>query len=306
MDRGTGARALISRARGEESQGVAGELEGIGKVRRLRRYPLKSALGEELQHAVLTKTGVHGDRAFAVLDRESGKIASAKRPKLWRSLLSLTAQFLEDTRTLAISLPDGHTINSNSADIDPALSDLLGRPVSLVSERRPGMQFERSRPEEVLAHGLDADVGIDLGEIGAAAPEGGFYDFAPVHLVTTASLEEISRKADLDGLEAERYRPNIVIESSDTTPFVENSWKGQKLQIGSAVLEIMVPTPRCAVPTLAHGLGLAPKPDVLRAIHANNRVDIPDAGTFPCLGVYAKVLHTGEIVPGDSVLLVDD
>lgn len=255
---------------------------------------------------MLTKTGIYGDRAFAVLDRESGKIASAKRPKLWRSLLSLTAQLLEDTRTLAISLPDGHTIHSNSADIDSALSQLLGRPVSLVSERRPGMQFERSRPEEVLAHGLDADVGMDVGEIGAAAPEGGFYDFAPVHLVTIASLEEISRKADLDGLEAERYRPNIVIESSDTTPFVENSWKGQKLQIGSAVLEIMVPTPRCAVPTLAHGLGLAPKPDVLRAIHAQNRVDIPDAGTFPCLGVYAKVLHPGNIVPGDSIVLADD
>ncbi|NKW11446.1 MOSC domain-containing protein [Ochrobactrum tritici] len=114
-----------------------------------------------------------------------------------------------------------------------------------------------------------------------------------MHLVTVASLEEISRKANLDGLEAERYRPNIVIDSSDTNPFIENSWSGQKLQIGSAVLEIMVPTPRCAVPTLAHGLGLEPKPDVLRAIHAQNRVDIPDVGAFPCLGVYAKVLHSG-------------
>jgi len=306
VDGGIGTRALISHAGGKESQGVAGELERIGKVRRLRRYPLKSALGEELQHAVLTKTGVYGDRAFAVLDRESGKIASAKRPMLWRSLLSLTAQLSEDTGTLAISLPNGHTIHSNSENIDSALSNLLGRHVSLVSERRPGMQFERSRPEEVLAHGLDADVALDVGEIGAAAPEGGFYDFAPVHLVTVASLEEISRKANLHALEAERYRPNIVIDSSDTTPFIENSWTGQKLQIGCAVLEIMVPTPRCAVPTLAHGLGLEPKPDVLRAIHANNRVDIPDAGTFPCLGVYAKVLHTGEIVPGDSVLFVDD
>lgn len=124
-----------------------------------------------------------------------------------------------------------------------------------------------------------------------------------MHLVTVASLEEISRKANLDGLEAERYRPNIVIDSSDTTPFIENSWSGQKLQIGSAVLEIMVPTPRCAVPTLAHGLGLEPKPDVLRAIHAQNRVDIPDVGAFPCLGVYAKVLHSGDAAPGNSVLI---
>lgn len=83
MDGGIGTKALISHAGGKESQGVAGEMERIGKIRRLRRYPLKSALGEELQHAVLTKTGVYGDRAFAVLDRESGKIASAKRPRLW-------------------------------------------------------------------------------------------------------------------------------------------------------------------------------------------------------------------------------
>ena len=57
--------------------------ERVGTIRALWRYPVKSMLGEELDAADVSKGGIVGDRAYAVVDRETGKVASAKHPKLW-------------------------------------------------------------------------------------------------------------------------------------------------------------------------------------------------------------------------------
>ena len=53
------------------------------------------------------------------------------------------------------------------------------------------------------------------------APAGSFLDFAPVHLVTTATLEGCqAQRPDLDW-DVRRFRPNLVIDV-DGPPFVEN------------------------------------------------------------------------------------
>ena len=61
--------------------------EPVGRVRALWRFPVKSMQGEQLDAAEVGETGVVGDRAYALRDRETGKIASAKHPKLWPNLL---------------------------------------------------------------------------------------------------------------------------------------------------------------------------------------------------------------------------
>ena len=52
--------------------------EQVGSIASLWRYPVKSMLGEELQSSVVTSRGLLGDRAYALLDVESGKVASRK------------------------------------------------------------------------------------------------------------------------------------------------------------------------------------------------------------------------------------
>ena len=54
------------------------------------RYPVKSMLGEPLVDAHLAAEGMAGDRRYAVVDVQTGAVASAKQPRLWRSLLSAT------------------------------------------------------------------------------------------------------------------------------------------------------------------------------------------------------------------------
>ena len=74
------------------------------------------------------------------------------------------------------------------------------------------------------------------------------------------------------------------------------------ISIGHVLLRIVLPTPRCAVPTLAHG-DLAPRTDAVRALLEDNRIAVPGHGRQPCLGAYATVLRGGTITIGDRAAL---
>jgi uncharacterized protein len=52
-------------------------------VSEIWRYPVKSLLGERLDEAVIGSSGIPGDRAYALIDLEDGKVASAKNPRKW-------------------------------------------------------------------------------------------------------------------------------------------------------------------------------------------------------------------------------
>ena len=66
-----------------------------GKVVSLWRYPVKSMLGEELNSSDVTERGLVGDRAYALIDKETGKVASAKNPRKWEKLFDFHSVFLE-------------------------------------------------------------------------------------------------------------------------------------------------------------------------------------------------------------------
>jgi uncharacterized protein YcbX len=156
-------------------------------------------------------------------------------------------------------------------------------------------------PEAVLRDGIKAEVPATLIELGAAAPPGTFVDFAPLHLLTTATLDRIAELSPYRRVRLERYRPNLVIRT-DTDGFTENDWLGRDLRVGEdLVLRVIARTPRCAIPTLAHG-DLPRDTEALRVVARHNRIrPLPDADPEPCAGVYAQVLHPGRIAAGDPV-----
>lgn len=278
----------------------------IGTVAALSRYPAKSMLGETCSALAVAARGVVGDRAWAVLDEATGKVASAKRPKLWRSLLGCTARTLgdDDAGAVEVTLPDGTVRRAGDPELDGLLSTLTGRAVRLASRPPDEAEIDRSFPEEVLAEGLGADVEFSLLTLGAGAPPGTFLDYAPLHLITSATLDSIGAALPDGAVEPARYRPNVVIRSSsDEAGFPENGWVGGTVRIGGAVaLRVILQTPRCAIPMLAHG-ALPPRPGALRATVERNRVEIPGFGNQPCAGVYAEVLQGGTIREGDPVVL---
>jgi hypothetical protein len=277
----------------------------IGTVAALRRYPVKSMLGEDVDASDVTFTGLSGDRRLAVLSRTTGKIASAKLPRRWRDLLTVSATADEGAAdgAVRITLPEGKSVWSSDPDVDALLSDLLDEPVTLTATPPPGAALDRAVPEAVLREGVEAQVPAELMEIGGGGPPGTFVDFAPLHLLTTSTLDRIAELSPQGRADLERYRPNIVVRT--TAPgFAENGWLERILRIGDElIVRVIARTPRCAVPVLAHR-DLPRDPDALRILARHNRVEPADSlDPEPCAGVYAQVLRTGRIRTGDAVRL---
>jgi uncharacterized protein YcbX len=274
-----------------------------GLVQSLARYPVKSMAGEPLSAArVLRDHGVQGDRAFAVLDVATGRIASAKHPRLWGPLLNHQARFVEPLAegrrhaAVSIKLPDGNVVRSDQADVDARLSRTLGREVRLTATPPPQATYDEYQADRDASSGEPLAVGADAGT---------FFDFAPIHLVTTATLARLKELGPASNFETTRFRPNLVIDTAASHGFIENDWLGQVIAVGDEVqLCVTFPCPRCVMTTLPHG-DLAADPAILRTAAAHNLQWFALLGRkLPTVGVYATVVRGGEIRVGDGVRLV--
>ncbi|MBC7374650.1 MAG: MOSC domain-containing protein [Frankiales bacterium] len=285
----------------------------------LHRYPVKSMLGEQLEQAVVGERGVLGDRGYAVVDLEDGTVASAKHPRKWGALLGLSARYAAEPvagqplPAVVVTFPDGSEHDSHdAADIDAALSGLLGRGVRLTSEVIAGSRFEEQwpaieglAPERFVTDTTTSYEGaepVSALEIGMLAPPGTFFDLAVLHLLTTSTLQMLTDLAPGPVFDARRYRPNIVVDDAPDG-FAEDAWVGQAVGLGDQVrVEVSMLAMRCVMTTLAQQ-GLAEDRDTLRAIARHHRREIPGLGTWACAGVYAGVGAAGTVRVGDPVAL---
>jgi len=287
---------------------------GIGSVVSIWRYPVKSMMGEELNASDVTERGVVGDRAYALIDRETGRLASAKNPRKWARLFDFRATFVEPPRVGApmppvrIAFSDGAIITSEEPDLDRMLSEALGREVTFAASAPEGAMFEEVWPEikgpQPYGSVLPSQTEEIVTDVPAAfrAPSGTFFDFSALHLLTTNTLDRLREAAPQRRFEARRFRPNVVVEIPEVTGFVENEWSRRVVAIGELRLKVIIPTPRCVMTTLAQD-DLPKDPGILRAIAEHNRVRAGRLGELPCAGVYAAVLIPGRIRRGDSLRL---
>lgn len=282
-----------------------------GSVAALWRYPVKSMQGEALTAATLDARGLLGDRAYAVLERATGHIASAKHPRKWRRLFACRAAYAAPPRPDAplppviITPPDGPVIRSDQADCDQALSRLLGCAVALITLAPPAPTREADRTPDDHSGGTAT---IRQEPLALAAPAGTFFDYAPLHLLTTATLAALGQIYPAGQFDPRRFRPNLLITpAEDASGFVEQAWLGYRLILGATVhLQLIDPCPRCVVTTLAQG-ELPHDPQILRTLSAHttgvSRTLAPGA-VFPAVaGIYGRALQGGPVRIGDAVRL---
>lgn len=250
------------------------------KVKAIWRYPVKSLGGEELLHAqIREKRGILGDRAYALVDVNTGKVASAKKPKPWGKLLELRASYTDEPVTygleppITVHFPDGQELRSDEDGLDAAISEFVGREV-----------------EMVRAYGEAHRTTV----AGLTMPVGTFFDAREIHIITTNAIKRMRAMSPDSVFEPERFRPNLLIKVwGSRSEFPEDEWVSQRLEIGwRTVVHVEKVTGRCVMTNLAQP-GLEPDSNILRTAHSFRE------GNF---GVYAKVVNVGPIRVGDMVV----
>lgn len=284
-----------------------------GAVVALHRYPIKSMQGEAVTSVDVTPSGIVGDRALALLDVATGRIASAHHPTKWGRLLQCAARWSGTPHhgTVFATLPDGREIPAGPA-LEEALSELLQRAVRLIRQAPEAGYYEivhpevqDSAPDEFVAQTLHAAGAADgrTGHLRVSldAPAGSLLDCAPLHLITTNALRALTALGN-SADDLRRYRPNIVIEEhgpDDGLPEPDRS--GQHVRIGELEAVVTIPTPRCIMPTLEQR-GIPASTEPLAALTKWNRLTI-GRHRWACLGWYAKPVSAATVSVTDAVAI---
>src|SRR5207249_8780192 len=174
----------------------------------LWRFPVKSMLGERLERADFTARGLVGDRAYALIDAETGKVVSAKSAKLFPDMFRCRAAFVEppspgdELPPVEITLPDKTKVTSDASDVDSVLSTFFRRGVTLARAAPENFTIDQYHPdiedvdpagyrdtvvEQPLGSAFFADAGLD-----SPVPVGAFFDLFPVSVLTTSTLERLA------------------------------------------------------------------------------------------------------------------
>jgi uncharacterized protein len=123
----------------------------------------------------------------------------------------------------------------------------------------------------------------------------GVFDTFPLSLVTTQTLERLGEMVGTR-LTAERFRPNILVETEEGAPFTEDAWVGSVLSIGGLRMRIDKRDGRCAVITI-DPVTAQRDPAILKTV-ARERDG--------CVGVYGTTVTPGRIALNDAVFVDRD
>lgn len=201
----------------------------LGVVAELWRYPVKSMHGAALKASLVTPCGIPGDRAWALVERATGKPLSGKRHA---KLMLCRARFVDEPTETTVppaemTLPDGTILRTDDATAAAVLTSFLG--VDCAPALSPGDHF----------------------------------DDRPLHVITDAALRSFHERTTLD-FDVRRFRPNILV-AVPGEGFPELAWVGRRVRLGGLELDVAKPTKRCVMTTLPQP-GLKEERGVLPAV----------------------------------------
>lgn len=246
----------------------------IGNVFGLLRYPFKSMLGEPIDGR-----GFANDRPFSCATSRPERL-QAQRCRIDGAVwLNCTpAAIIQQSRSFSPAVPRSSSGIKCSTTIFPAFSNARCKSLtSAIMELRWTALIAKPWPAKFMTssrrrHGDRSD----------RQPPGGFFDFARVHIIPSAGLARVREFSQSGQSDVARFRPNLVIYCDDQPAFAENGWTGATLCNGNVAFEVIGPTPRCAIPTLAQG-ELTADTRLISRLATLNRVDMSIWASSPVL-----------------------
>jgi uncharacterized protein len=231
---------------------------------------------------VLERFGVAANRRFHVIDDDGRRYGQIRNGTLVR----IVPEYDADADRLALSFPAGGVVAAEVALGEPVTTDFYGRPV-------------RGRiVEGPWAEAISTYAGRRLLLVKTDEPGGGVdRALGAVSMLSDASLHELARNTERDGVDARRFR--MLIGVADCEPHEEDEWLGLLVRVGGAVVRVHEQVARCAITTQNPETGV-PDFDTLREI-TRYRGTRDEGGRYIDFGVFGSVAEPGRVRVGDPV-----
>ena len=250
------------------------------QIESLWQYPIKGVGGNAIRRTTLSVgQSLPGDRRYA-LSAGSLKAAQADDGVWLQKAHFLQLMQTESLAALRCRL-DGDMVTIHGADTDGFEGNL-----AIPDDRARCQHFianflRLSDPSMLRIHQID---------------KGAFTD-QPEPLISiggSASLAAFAT-ATHTKIDARRFRLNVIVAT--TAAFAENQWRGAKLQMGAAVIEIIDDVERCAAINVDPASAIR-QPDHLATMR--------QAFGHSYLGVFGRVITPGTVQCGDKVSRITD
>ncbi|HET9851032.1 MAG TPA: MOSC domain-containing protein [Candidatus Limnocylindrales bacterium] len=260
------------------------------RVARLSIAPVR-ALG--LQHPTsidVDEAGVREDRRFFLID-EHGHIVDQLRAG---ALVQVKARSNPEATWLRLTFPDGSVVGGDVVLDEPVRVHVYGR--EAVGHVVGGPWAAALQP---YAHGRPLLLVRCDSPGGTRIRAGETQVRNAVSVVSDASVRELARRLGVETLDARRFRMLIELEGA-AAPHEEDTWIGDQVAIGSAVLQITKPDARCAITTHDPDTGERDL-DTLRTILGYRGFRKDNDEKRIDFGVLGEVAVPGRISVGDEV-----
>jgi uncharacterized protein YcbX len=258
------------------------------RVSRLSFTPVR---GLGLSHPAsieLTEMGLVQDRRFYLVD-EHGRLVDRL---LAAQLVQVNAETNDEATWLRMTFADGRVLEDEVRLNEPVQTDIYGR---LAIGHVVGGPWAAAL--EPLAHRRVLLVRCDVpGGTRIRAGETSVRN--AVSLVSDGSLRELAAQLEVPDVDARRFR--MLIEVEGATAHEEDTWIGEEVAVGSAVLHITKPDARCAITTQDPDTGERDL-DTLRTIIRYRGFRQGDPEKKIDFGVLGEVHRPGTVSVGDRV-----
>ena len=230
----------------------------VGRVVGLWRYPVKSMAAEALDKVDVSWHGLQGDRRWAFIRKNAVRsgfpwFTLRERNDMNKYVPRFADPSKADTSKTIVQTPSGDILDVDDLALGLALC-----------------------PE--VAQAIKQNRGV--------------FDTFPISLITTQTIARLGEMVG-DELDVLRFRPNILVEADEDTPFLEDEWVGEILRIGAMRMRVDQRDGRCVVITIDPETGER-NPAILRTV-ADQRQR--------CLGVYGTTVEPACVALTDSVQL---
>lgn len=236
----------------------------VGIVKQLNRFPVKSMRGEALEKTHVYWYGFDGDRRYAFVRGDVNISFPWLTGRQIPQLVQYEPRFMkpEDVNSspVEVKTPNGRLLPITSPELKTELAEAYGKEIHLIQIGR------------------------------------GTFDAQQLSLMSLATANALSRLMG-DDVSMDRFRQNIIIETTQNMPYEEEEWLDGVLTFGTgsdgARIRLNRRIQRCAMITIDPETAVK-DPAILKTV-AQQRDN--------CTGVYASTEKPGYIRVGAPIFL---